>query len=353
MKVIKMTTMAMLLSLISTIGFAQDIHWAHIHASPTYLNPAMNGVFNDGIVRFIGNSRSQWNSITNGYKTAMVSADMKLIENTHSFVSGGLEILADKAGDLGFSTTKIGLSGAVSKAINYKSTSFISLGFQGAFQSNGFDPNKMVGFDAEPLIAAGIPNRVRYADLNVGAAWYYTWKNRNSIHLGGSLFHINKADVSFISRLENQPIEFDLVIRELHRRWVFTGGANLKLSSNITMMPSVLYQDQGPHKEITMGSFFKVMKDDRGFSESEYAIYLGGWLRWYSDSDLSVAGADAIIASIRADYKRTSLGFSYDITVSSLSRASAGAGGPELSIIQILDNPRIRSKRTKITCPSM
>ena len=345
-------TMVMLLSLMSTIIYSQDIHWAHIHASPTHLNPAMNGVFNDGIIRFIGNTRSQWNAITNAYKTAMVSADMKIIENHSSFVGGGLELLTDKAGDLGFSTNKVGLSGAVSKAINYKSTSFISVGFQGAFLSNGFDPNKMVGFDAEPLIEAGIPNKIRYMDLNIGAAWYYSWKNWNSIHLGASLFHVNKADVSFISRLENQPLEYDLVIRELYRKWVISGGANLRLNNYITMLPSALYMDQGPHKEIILGTFFKVMKD-RSFTESEYAIYLGGWLRWYSDTDIQVAGTDAVIASIRADYKRTSITFSYDINTSTLTRASGGAGGPELSIIQILDNPRIRSKRTKIQCPSM
>ncbi len=343
--------MVLLLSFVSTIGYSQDIHWAHIHASPTYLNPAMNGVFNDGIIRFIGNTRSQWNTITNAYKTAMISTDMKLIENSTSFVGGGLELLADKAGDLGFSTTKVGLSGAVSKAVNYKSTSFISVGFQGAFLSNGFDPSKMIGFDDEPLIQAGIPNRVRYMDLNIGAAWYYSWKNSNSIHLGVSLFHVNKADVSFISRLENQPLEYDLVIRELYRKWVISGGGNLRLNNYITMLPSALYMDQGPHKEITLGTFFKVMKDNN-FAESDYAIYLGGWLRWYSDGDIEVAGTDALIASIRADYKRTSIAFSYDINMSSLTRASAGAGGPELSIIQILDNPRIRSKRTKITCPA-
>ena len=42
---------------------AQDVHFSHIHASPTIMNPAMTGLF-DGDLRLILNYRSQWNNFT-------------------------------------------------------------------------------------------------------------------------------------------------------------------------------------------------------------------------------------------------------------------------------------------------
>ena len=55
---------------------AQDVHLSHIHASPTFLNPAMVGLMNEDL-RLIGNYRSQWQTFNAGYRTMIASADMK------------------------------------------------------------------------------------------------------------------------------------------------------------------------------------------------------------------------------------------------------------------------------------
>jgi len=55
---------------------AQDIHFSQFYHSPQNINPSLTGVFN-GHQRFIGNYRSQWNSVPVSYMTFSGAYDMK------------------------------------------------------------------------------------------------------------------------------------------------------------------------------------------------------------------------------------------------------------------------------------
>ena len=95
---------------------AQDVHFSHIHASPTIMNPAMTGLV-DGDLRLVLNYRSQWNNFTTGYKTFAASADTKLIKiGKHDFIGAGLQVYKDVAGDLEFTTSYGGLSFSLLKS---------------------------------------------------------------------------------------------------------------------------------------------------------------------------------------------------------------------------------------------
>jgi len=166
---------------------AQDIHFSHIHASPTAMNPAMTGLF-EGDLRLIGNYRSQWNNFTNGYKTVAGSVDTKLFPLSRTdFIGAGLQLYKDVAGDLEFTTSYGALSISVLKALDARGTNFISFGMQGALMSNSVNYNNIVAFDNEPLIQGGAPDRIRYADFIAGLGWFYaidrynsdTWWSRN------------------------------------------------------------------------------------------------------------------------------------------------------------------------------
>jgi len=82
---------------------AQDIHFSHIHASPTFLNPAYTGVHN-GTVRLIMNYKSQWNNIGK-YNTGAIATDFKVASfPNRDFFSMGLGVYFDNAGDLNYRT---------------------------------------------------------------------------------------------------------------------------------------------------------------------------------------------------------------------------------------------------------
>lgn len=334
-----------------TVGkiYAQDIHFAHIHASPTYLNPAMTGMIDGGIIRFIANGRSQWNAFTNGYKTAAGSVDMKLINEKATIVGGGLQLSADVAGDLDFSTKQAALSFSVIKSFDRKSTHLFSVGVQSAFVSQSVDYSKMKGFETEPLVFEGAPGNINYWDLSAGMSWHYNLDRNNSMYLGVGYAHFNGADVSFSSRIAAHDRRYEYDIKSLYTKYTIHGGAALRMSRFVTSMPSFMIFDQGPHREINLGTFVKFNKSI-AFTKSDYAFYIGAWYRWYAEKDL--IGGDAMIVSLRADVFKTYFTVSYDVNLSTLTRASGGAGGPEISIVHILDIPEYGRKHAKVKCPA-
>ena len=332
------------LFLTTSIIQAQDIHSSHIHATPTFLNPALNGLMN-GDVRFMASTRMQWNSVTKGYKTAMGSVDLKMLTMGNGDVfGGGLNVSMDKAGDLDFKSTSVGLGVTYLKSLNgRRGGNYVSFGMQLAQLSNRFDYSKIVAFDDEPLVLAGAADKISYFDLSAGVAWFYEINKTTNMHLGISAAHLNSAEVSFLDDVELTKDQF------LFKKLTFHGAVDFKMTRKSNLKPSFIFVDQGPHREITAGTFYKYRtKQDRNFSETS-SIYLGAWLRWYAEKDIS--GVDAIVAAVRFDHKNTHLTFSFDVNISKLNVVSGGAGGPEFSIIQILDFEE-RRMPFKVRCPA-
>ena len=178
--------------------------------------------------------------------------------------------------------------------------------------------------------------------MNLGLAWYYNFNRFSHIYGGASIYHLNSADVSFYK-------DEDLVDGlQLKRRFVIHGGAEIEINREHMIKPSFLVMNQKPHREITLGTFWRYKSIRNGGRKSESAIYFGGWLRWSIAQDY--LATDAIIAAIRFDYKNTFLSLTYDVNISTLTKASQGAGGPEFSIIHIIDDWGSR-RPAKIKCP--
>ena len=280
---------------------AQDIHLSHIHASPILLNPGMTGLFN-GDMRLIANARSQWQSVTKGYRTVTGSIDARLFQlGRNDIIAGGLQLYTDKAGDLDFTTRSVNGMVSVLKSLGSSGNSFLSVGLSTAYISNSVDYTKIEAFDAEPAIANGAGNSTGYMDISTGLAYFYTFDRDNSFHVGAALQHVNQPSVSFFN---DGPNDNGLT---LYRKVVLHGGGDFRLSGKTFMKPTFIFLDQGPHRELTLGSFlkYKTLKYDSNNKGS--SIYLGAWIRWYHEKD--VRGTDAIIAAVRLDYKSTFITF--------------------------------------------
>ena len=322
---------------------AQDVHFSHIHASPTMLNPAMTGLF-DGDLRVIGNYRSQWNNFTNGYKTFSASADTKLVKiGKHDFLGAGFQLYKDVAGDLDFKTSYGAFTFSVLKSLDDKGKNFISFGLQSAYMSNSVNYSNIIAFDNEPLVQGGAPDQINFWDLSAGLGWFYGIDRYNSVYLGLSLAHINEPRVSF---LEDAGEDTDIL---KYRTFTIHGGADIRISDNSSLKPNFVFKDQGPHKEILVGTFWKYKKL-RTKLRQPASLYFGAWLRAYMEQD--IRGTDAFIAAVRFDYKKTFITFSFDANISSLNRVSAGNGGPEISLIKIFDYEKKRRRSNKIVCPA-
>ena len=151
--------------------YGQDIHLSHIHASPTFLNPAMTGLMNQDL-RMIANYRSQWNSFTNGYRTFVASADMKAYRGIglRDEIGLGIQLMADKAGDLDFSHTSAKLSMSYLKALNDDGSNFISSGVQIGIIQNRLNLEDLRVFDEDPsLISESFNNSINSLSIR---SWF-------------------------------------------------------------------------------------------------------------------------------------------------------------------------------------
>src|SRR5258706_9402663 len=96
-----------------TSAYAQDLHFSQFFEAPLLRNPALAGIFT-GDYRIQGVYRDQWNSFTSAYRTGSLNGEYKLpVGRTDDFLTLGMQILYDKAGSAGLTSTQ------VFPAINY------------------------------------------------------------------------------------------------------------------------------------------------------------------------------------------------------------------------------------------
>jgi hypothetical protein len=168
-----------------------------------------------------------------------------------------------------------------------------------------------------------------YFDASVGMSFNSAIgeSNDNNYFIGVAYHHFNKPVNSFYQTLQHLP------------KWVVSGGLRTKLGdySYITLQGD--YSQQGPYKElIAGGTFSRKVGDD---ANPNYTISLGTYLRWN----------DAFIPVVKLDYHPFSIGFSYDMNISSLRTASQGYGGFEFSLTYISFFDKENSTREKVRCP--
>jgi type IX secretion system PorP/SprF family membrane protein len=315
---------ALILCLSSGFIYAQDWHFSQFHSSPVVTNPAFTGLFN-GDIRLIGNYKDQW-EFAAPYRTFAISADgaFAILKNG-DFASAGIQFLADQAGDLDFTTLLTAIDFSYSKALSGYGNHFVTLGFQAGVNRRSINYDNIVSFDPEPY-ALSVSDNFTYLDLAVGGAWYFIPSDEIYAFAGISTYHFNEPNQSFLND------ESDV----LERRYSYQAGLQFPVSDDVNILPSVIYNEQGPHKEFIGGAYVKY-KISHVTVTKETALYGGIWYR----------NKDAIIASARFDYNHYFFGLSYDINTSTLTNASNGRGGLEINFIYILDKKFSASKRMK------
>lgn len=326
---------------------AQDIHFSQFYLSPLNLNPAMTGVMNCNI-RLTANYRNQWSSVlkSNAYSTYSVSYDQRIPVGRNDYFGLGGTFWGDVAGESSFATTTGKLSASYSKKMggyrqkaNYlvfgaeaglaqRSLEFINLRWGTQHDGNGIhNPNLPSGEQA-------LDPNFMFADLAAGLLWFSVFDEDNSLYFGGAFHHLNRANQSFIAD----------DVDDIYSRFTIHAGGDFLIADRLGVVPGVILMQQGPSFQVNSGASLKFLL---GGNRRQYqAFQVGLWNR-VSNTNESGLLMDAVILSTRFDYNSFSLGFSYDVNVSSLRPASNRFGGFEFALVYKICGP----ERRGVYCP--
>lgn len=353
MKIPKLLLLLISINWLSNIQ-SQDVHFSQFAMSPLLLNPALAGLSN-GDYRAYANFRTQWSTISGGnvYRTLAGGTDMAFgrSQQSGSFAGIGLSFFSDQAGDVGFQTNNVELTMAYHIMLNKKKNMSISLGLQGGFNERGFDPSKAT-YDYNFDQSTGTINtsqketfirtKVYYADVSTGAFYTATTKNGSDVYLGVGFSHVNQPKISFFSGSTVQGVFNE----RLDMKFTAHGGSAIAINPKLWVVPNFFILMQGPSSQYNVGAMMKMQIGNKVLNKN--FIYFGAQLRISKAMDIPTP--DAAIIHCRLDYKRVTLGLSYDINISKLAVSTSTFGAPEVSLMYTITT---KHKFNQGYCPVM
>jgi type IX secretion system PorP/SprF family membrane protein len=321
-------------------GFTQDLHFSQFFEAPLLRNPSLAGIFT-GDYRVQGVYRDQWNSITDGYRTGSFNGEYKMPVGTGSdFITTGMQLLFDKAGTVGLTTTEIFPALNYHKSLSSEKTMYLSLGFMGGLVEKTIDRSKVTtssqysGGVFNPSIPDGetfpTPN-IHYWDASVGMSFNTTFGEgeKNSLFFGAAYQHLNRPKNSFYQDAS-----------ELDPKYVFSAGVKVNMDDQSYFTIQADHSIQGSFVE-TIGGVMYSYKLGDDMVNPQYVLNLGAFMRV----------GDALIPVLKMEMNPLAIAISYDVNISPLKTVSQGQGGVELSISYVGFLDRKNSSKYKMLCP--
>lgn len=304
---------AVLVSLLVTAkSFAQtDPHFSQYYANPLYLNPALTGVI-DGDYRATVNFKQQWSALNSSFLTGGASFDMAPKKN----FAFGATILNQRAGELDFNYLSALVSGAYRLRFGAEGLQMVSFGLQAGIINRSFDFsqarfgnqfNPITGYDGGMMSGETLSSQSSLVpDVNAGIMFFDGDPNKNiNVFLGASAAHLTRPMDRFSGTNSRVPVRF-----------TGHGGARIRASELLDIVPNALFMYQGNTNEVSLGAYAQLNVNPSA------NILFGGNYRI----------KDAAIAFVGLQLKNMVFGLSYDVNTSSFNRASNSNGGLELSI---------------------
>ena len=321
-KTLRFLPWAVMLCLCCYSAGAQDIHLSQFYETPILRNPALAGIFT-GDYRVGVVYRNQWSSITTPYQTGTASGEFRFpIGNHNDYLTGGLQLAYDVAGSAHFRTSQLLPVINYHKSLNDERDMYLSVGFMAGFTQRQFDParatfdNQYTNGEFDPTAPSGetmIKDNFNYLDMATGLSFSNTIGEDVHWFVGAAFYHFNKPKVSF---LNDKSIE-------LSEKWEYNAGVSAPLGDFGKVILEYNQLKQGTYSEVMAGGLVGyTIQLRQGATAQPNMIYGGVMVRWN----------DAIVPVVRLDLGSYSFGFSYDVNVSKLAKATQSFGGYELSM---------------------
>jgi type IX secretion system PorP/SprF family membrane protein len=324
----------------------QDLHFSQYFANPISFNPAHTGFF-DGSYRLGVNHKQQWPWAINGkllnYNTSAAYADFSFLDkkiNDLDWAGIGFNFINDQAGDGNLTANKAYLSLAYHKGLDREHKHFLSFGFSLGYVHRNIDFSQLffnnqwvdrVGFDLSlPSRESYFKEQTSYLDLGIGLNGKNQISDKFGLNYGFSLLHFNRPRESFYQQ-----------INQLGMRTLIQVGTEYDINDMLDLNTSFYFTTQKKANELLFASMLGVNFNNNP-KEKISKIYLGASYRLN----------DAISPIFGYQFHKTRVLLNYDINLSSLSKASRGNGGFELSLVQIGTFKKKKNFNYKTHCPS-
>lgn len=333
-----------LIASISTLR-AQDPQYSQFYAAPLYLNPAFAGSALSS--RAIFNYRNQWPGLNATFVTYSASFD-------HYFpkIKSGVGILAtnDTQGFGKLRSTDIGAQYAYQ--LELTDTWAFRVGFQGSYVSRSIDFSNLIFSDQlssnGPTGGASgeesyLDNTQKsYADVSTGGLVY-----SDMFYIGYSAHHVNRPSQSFIKNADSRLPMKSTITAGMTISLDGKPKRGLKRSKNereVSISPALLYKMQGKFSQLDAGMYFTY----------EPAVF-GLWYRGIpiKKSIEGLNNHDAVIFLAGFRNNNFSFGYSYDLTISSLTPSTGGAHEVSVSYVFPRANKKKKLPRSarRLPCP--
>lgn len=318
---------------------AQDPQFSQFYSAPLYLNPAYTGTGPKAHHRFVANYRNQWPAIPNAFQTYAFSYDYYHRKLNSGF---GIQITTDKAGTANLRSTNVGL--LYSYKIHLSNKWVLTPGINFSYSRRSIDYNKLIFGDQLELGRSELyPSEEMNASMDRGFIDFSSgilMYNKN-LWVGASVYHMNEPNHSLVDSQEKLHAKYS--VHAGYRIPLYNGPKGMKKMSSLA--PSFIYKKQGEFDQLDLGLHF------------QYDPIMAGF--WYRGIPITQdvparVNQDAITFLFGLKFDEMQVGYSYDITVSSLGPSSGGSH--EISLIYQFErrsNAKTSVRKEKfIPCPS-
>ena len=332
----------LLVLLIATSLKAQDIHFSQFYETPLLRNPSLAGIFK-GDMRAQMVYRSQWNNITDAYRTGSFNVEFKKpVGKGDDFLTIGGQILYDRAGTIALTSTHILPVLNFQKSLSTDRNMYLSLGFMGGLVQRRFDESKVttnsqyngIGYDANMNNGENFNNNsYSYLDAGVGMSFntQIGENENNNIYFGLAYHHLNKSNkISFYNNIN----------LEMTPKWVGSAGLRMNVSEESFITLYGDYSKQGSYTE-TLAGFIYSYRLGEDPEDPTYILHIGSMVRL----------KDALVPVLKLDIGKIGISFSYDVNTSQLRNASYGRGGYEMALKYQNFNNKDNSSKDAVRCP--
>jgi len=319
-----------------------DIHFSQFYETSILRNPALTGVFENDY-KFGAYYRNQWSTVSHPYQTVLISGEYRkaVSQTSNDYISFGLLGYADRAGSIDQKITGIYPALNYNKCVNESHNTYLSVGFTGGYVQYSVDPakatfdNQFQGGKYDPLNPAmeTFPN-TKIATWDAGAGICFNTSvgedKRTTYIIGISGYHFTQPKFSY----------FQIPGLTQNMRWNINGAMSHTINDVFTMVVHANYALQATYNELMLGTLINWTEHKIGITPL-YTFSAGVFYRY----------RDAIIPIVKVKYKNMVMGFSYDVNVSGLKRASYTQGAYEVTLFISGNTGNKSGVMKKTMCP--